>query len=1178
MRALALIVASLPAWALAQPADLGVPPSCAAVEREREEARRALKACSASLRTASERGASCAEDLQQATEKLNESTQAAQSCQTSRAELCTATGGLVSGVIAGRLHTAGVSGCVTPEQQSDLQQLLGGWAHVQAVLSALAAYGAGESDAVPRGALSGTAIERTVARILQGRGAGPPILYRRLLVEALEQVTPRAWRRLRASGAAGLDAWFTSSARLDDALVREAQAADASPSGDGPKLSTALRLVEAYQVLAGCETRPSAARGCVRAQQLEELLETSGPLVVRRRVQDIWSIECGHITWNTTLGWLQDFPTPHLHAGRGEWKEVTQAAFAKLYACFLVDAEGPASFEEWVSRRLPGPDVLNSRTLQRLEEVRHHFKEGNAYDRCGRAARALETLPAPVSCRLPDEARVALLSWQADPASRKEAGGPALKACATLVRDLWEGKPATIPASFARPPLAAEMVVQRPNAPETQMARLRGLCDRRAGTLREFPDDLRTVAGIARGFGEPLTLDPWRADARAGGPIEALRFASAVHAGAWLKHLASRNSTCGALELAEERCKACLEAPDAPFYDCALMARLQKSWDRRTRALGVGFVAGTAGVLMLVWLLRLRRAFRDFGGWAKTVKSSLESIAVVARPDPLRYVLPSRLQSLTIELPDEPAWERWGRRAGALRAAQGGKVTERDVNRAAAVAQSLGAEVALLVHDEGASPDLPAVRAMLEWAARGSRRAVQILPISTERLKWARSADDLLDLVEESSLRGNPFEVRGRITSSSQFFDRERLVSGLLAGAQAGHWLVVTGLRRFGKSSLSLEVARRLPGPSAYVDLAGFHHEIAFVEPARAADAILRYLCSKLHESARARYRSAELPEPPAADASLDSAELSRWFSAFTAAVTRAAGGRAPSVLLVLDEIEQAIGVGPERLGRALDVLSILIGRLRNSLVDSVNPPAGARIGLLLCSALHPLLWAPLSTLAHQSIMGSFQHVCVPRLPTEAALAMMRGLGARQGIRFTDAALEHIVREALGVPLLVRRIGSSVLELYDPERARQGSLGAVEIGIEGASAAVRREEEEGSPLRVWVESEIADTHSPAGVLLRRLAREGQVATATLRAIAAEVVVEQFERTGIAAALSPDEVARRSQEAASVFVRLLGDTGLLVPVGDLTNPEAYSFPDCAIRRVLCTQRAQSVFGL
>jgi hypothetical protein len=98
-------------------------------------------------------------------------------------------------------------------------------------------------------------------------------------------------------------------------------------------------------------------------------------------------------------------------------------------------------------------------------------------------------------------------------------------------------------------------------------------------------------------------------------------------------------------------------------------------------------------------------------------------------------------------------------------------------------------------------------------------------------------------------------------------------------------------------------------------------------------------------------------------------------------------------------------------------------------------------VGVVFCSAIHAALWAPLTTLGRQSLLGAFQSVCVPRLPEDAAFAMMRGLGARQGIRFTDQALALIVREAQEIPILVRRVGSSVLELYDPERARQVPAG-----------------------------------------------------------------------------------------------------------------------------------------
>jgi hypothetical protein len=544
----------------------------------------------------------------------------------------------------------------------------------------------------------------------------------------------------------------------------------------------------------------------------------------------------------------------------------------------------------------------------------------------------------------------------------------------------------------------------------------------------------------------------------------------------------------------------------------------------------------------------------------------------------LRFLLPSRFAALTLDLPPGAEWQRWGHVARIVKAVSSGRLGERDVQRAAALARAVGAEVALLLHDEGAAPELKAVRALLEWAAKGPRGGVQILPLATERLRAARTADELLDIIEQTSLRGNPFDVRGRLVSSSQFFNRERLVSGLLAAAQAGHWVMITGLRRFGKSSLALEVARRLPGPSAYVDLAGFHHEFASgPDQAAATEALLRYTLLQLHESARTRYPSAtELPSPPGSSDPLNSGALLAWLRKFVGACRAADGGRAPSFLVIFDEVEQALGVGPHRMAHALDVLSVLIGRLRACLVESLAP-SGCRFGVAFCGAVHPLLWAPIATLGRQSLVGAFQSVFVPRLPDDAAYAMMRGLGARQGIRFTEAALEVIVRETGAIPILARRVGSSVLELYDPERARQGGLGAVEIGVEGASAAVEREEEPGSPLRVWVESEIADHQSPVGTILRRAAAAGRVATDELRQLAVTETRHHLATSGIAALLGTEELDQRSQEAAGFIIRMLVEIGLLVPEGDPSSPDALSFPDSIVRRILASELGSSGFG-
>src|SRR5690606_15297092 len=213
------------------------------------------------------------------------------------------------------------------------------------------------------------------------------------------------------------------------------------------------------------------------------------------------------------------------------------------------------------------------------------------------------------------------------------------------------------------------------------------------------------------------------------------------------------------------------------------------------------------------------------------------------------------------------------------------------------------------------------------------------------------------------------------------------------------------------------------------------------------------------------------------------------------------------------------------------------------------------------------LLCTRAGTLALQAMFGAFQHGSLPCLPAAAGSSMMRGLGARQGIRFPEDALLTLIRESQGVPLLVRRLGTAALELYDPDRARQGALGAVELGGEGVRAALEREESEGSPLRVWIESEIAEPNSPGGVVLRALARVERLGANELRRLAAQAFREQFDVTGVSATLTREEVQRRSQEAAAVCVRLLGDSGLLAAHGDPTEPEAYELPNGTIRRVL-----------
>jgi hypothetical protein len=1183
-RVAALVVIMASGSTASAEVDAGV---CSAEQEHALRLQRSLDACLTEVRGLGERTTACQAEREVAVRRGGELAAKLQASQDSNARICSATGALATALASegGPIELPTIGECVSSAQHEALEQMVEGRGTTASLLNDLTAYLSGATDVPPQPRAGNGTRLRAIADRLAGSGKGPPsLVLRRVLVEAIERVAPRFWRRLAAAGRDAIERWLSSAAPLDEAIVSEAHAAVVgSGSFATASLASALRLVASYEELAGCD-RHAGARECGRARELRQLLERSGPLVVRQRVHEIWATPCGSLGKEAVLAWMRDLPAARAELGKSEWREIESAGRDKMFSCFLASESaltlgaigGPKTFAAWMSDRLPEPAGLTSRSLERIDELRGASNDARSEELCARALGTVARLDGQGQCELaPRQVRVLLDWFSAESPAEAGAGSFERQLCARVVTALWNGRRPLVASAVNRVPSPDDLVSVVPNA-IGGASTLRTACDQRVGD--SFSEHLPPLARVAAASGEDVSHAPWHADRRSLAPVEDVRFRSAATTSGWLRHLAGQTTACRSLGLEEVRCRTCVGSVRGDAYDCRALARLRSDWGARSDRFRQGGAALALFLVLVGWARRLGRAARTFDAWRGQVRASLCGIGLAPRRDWLRFLLPSRFAALTLDLPPGAEWQRWGHVARIVKAVSSGRLGERDVQRAAALARAVGAEVALLLHDEGAAPELKAVRALLEWAAKGPRGGVQILPLATERLRAARTADELLDIIEQTSLRGNPFDVRGRLVSSSQFFNRERLVSGLLAAAQAGHWVMITGLRRFGKSSLALEVARRLPGPSAYVDLAGFHHEFASgPDQAAATEALLRYTLLQLHESARTRYPSAtELPSPPGSSDPLNSGALLAWLRKFVGACRAADGGRAPSFLVIFDEVEQALGVGPHRMAHALDVLSVLIGRLRACLVESLAP-SGCRFGVAFCGAVHPLLWAPIATLGRQSLVGAFQSVFVPRLPDDAAYAMMRGLGARQGIRFTEAALEVIVRETGAIPILARRVGSSVLELYDPERARQGGLGAVEIGVEGASAAVEREEEPGSPLRVWVESEIADHQSPVGTILRRAAAAGRVATDELRQLAVTETRHHLATSGIAALLGTEELDQRSQEAAGFIIRMLVEIGLLVPEGDPSSPDALSFPDSIVRRILASELGSSGFG-
>jgi len=1134
-------------------ADGGV--SCAEVEQRLAAAQRTLAACTDSSRALTAARDRCEAALDDATGKLGAAAGRLQQCVEEREEQCTEAAAMAASLLQGSAR--GVGSCVPADTQAQLQRLVDGWASVSRTLAQLDDYATGSSDVLPRGG-GATDAERHLARLL-GTRTGTPLWHRRILVEAYKLTAPEAFARLKAQGAAAVEAFFESRGPLPEALINEAKREHEGPVGAaGPPLTAALRLTHAYQQLARCDERPDS-RECGRARQLVDLLDATGPLLVRRRVEELYAMPCATVRPDLLRGWLQDLPVSRKDGRQATLAELSQAARAKMLLCYLGDVEGDASYRAWVAPRLPPSAELDPRTLPIVDAMAKLVTDGDPLDRCGRAVRAMERLPEPRVCAAASpEAMATLSAWAQTPAPSSPT--PEWEQCQQIARLLWSGAAVSLPESPADP------VHVDDDAAATPMAQLRDACDERRGVGRPFEESLAALAAVGGAVGDVTASSPWRVDTATRKPQEAARLAEALEYVEWVQHVVNQESACDALGLSPVRCEACREAAAGTHYDCDAEQQLKDAWARYRRLTRASGLALLAIVLALVWAVRQLRARRALTAAMRVIRESLDALGLAAARDPWRFVFPSRNDTLHLELPRTPAWERWGSEACAVYTPGSPALREADINHAASVAQREDVRVVFLLHPDSATPDLGAVRAILDWAARGGTRAVQVLPLALSRLAWATRDEDLLDLVEATTLRGNPFEVRGPVRSSSQFWNRERLVAGLLTEARNGNWTVVTGLRRFGKSSLALEVARRTTGPTAYVDLAGFHHEVTHGEtPAVAVEAVLRTLVTRLADSTAARFPAATVPAVPTG--ALDAPTLATWLRSLGVACGTSGGTPPPPMLLVLDEVEQLLSAPPDKLGRALDVLATLVGRLRSAVAEPSSPHAGSTVGVVFCAALHPLLWAPLATLGGQSLMGSFPSICVPALEDDAARAMMQGLGGQQGIRFDDDALAAMVRASHGVPLLLRRLGTSVLELYDADRARQGALGATRIGIEGATEAIRRETRGGSPLRVWVESEIAPPDSSAGVLLRALAAGGQVPVTALQKLVETQVVDRFTTTGLAAHLSPTELRRRAQEAASVMVRLLAESKLLASHGDLTAPEAYSLPDGVLKSIL-----------
>ena len=146
------------------------------MERSLVECRDSTEEARKNASNAEQRAYDCKAELTSTAAKAQQSGEAAKTCQHEREK-----------VEAERERLEG--------ERERLEVIAGGANNASVWLAQLAAYQAGESDTFPRARTGNTALDKAVQRL--ARDAGGRAFHRRLLVEALKVVAPKAWARLK---------------------------------------------------------------------------------------------------------------------------------------------------------------------------------------------------------------------------------------------------------------------------------------------------------------------------------------------------------------------------------------------------------------------------------------------------------------------------------------------------------------------------------------------------------------------------------------------------------------------------------------------------------------------------------------------------------------------------------------------------------------------------------------------------------------------------------------------------------------------------------------------------------------------------------------------------------------------------------------------------------------------
>src|SRR5262249_37149295 len=147
----------------------------------------ARNSCEAQRASCTARADRATDDLAATRHELDEARATSTAMESARDQICTTAGEIVASVFQMRPRLPNAGTCVPASNARALSDLVASWRNGRSTLQRLEAFARGDTDVLPPMSPNRGEID-TLAQRLAGNNREPPLVYRRLLIEAVRSL------------------------------------------------------------------------------------------------------------------------------------------------------------------------------------------------------------------------------------------------------------------------------------------------------------------------------------------------------------------------------------------------------------------------------------------------------------------------------------------------------------------------------------------------------------------------------------------------------------------------------------------------------------------------------------------------------------------------------------------------------------------------------------------------------------------------------------------------------------------------------------------------------------------------------------------------------------------------------------------------------------------------------